>query len=258
MDLRELRAGPGHGSRRHPWERARLRIVSRLLEEERRRPPARIADIGCGDAFVLSEFAHRFPAAQFAAVDPHVDDETAALLHQRFGGRVTLYPTLAEAARAGRADVVLLLDVLEHIDDDVRFLEQLRQSPLVDAATLLLVTVPAYERLFGPHDVFLGHMRRYDPAVLLDRLARAGFRVTRHGQFFFGALVARTLQRWRAPDAHAARPQSGVAGWRGGPLLTRLVTELLWLDFASSSALRKGGVRVPGLSAYALCHPSAS
>ena len=91
--------------------------------------------------------------------------------------------------------MVLLLDVLEHVEDDEGFLSQLRRSPLVGAGTLLLVTVPAHQRLFGSHDAFPRHYRRYDPKRLAERLAAAGFRVERAGEFFLLPYVLRALCR---------------------------------------------------------------
>lgn len=259
MDLRERRAAARETTSRHPWERARLGVVSRLLEAAGVGAPAVVADVGCGDGFVVGELARRFPAAAFAAVDPHLDDATLAWLRQRLEGhRVAVCRTLDEAAALGAADVILLLDVIEHVEDDVAFLTSLRRSPLVGPGTRLVVTVPAHQRLFGPHDTFLHHFRRYDPPVLTERLEAGGFRVQRAGEFFFAPLLFRQLQVWAAPRDGSADSQAGVGGWRGGRLATDLVTRLLLLDFSWSAALRRGGLRVPGLSAYALCRPSAS
>jgi SAM-dependent methyltransferase len=68
--------------------------------------------------------------------------------------------------RWGTFDAVLLADVLEHVDDDRGFLSDLvaRLRP----GAVLLITVPANPWLYGPHDVALGHRRRY----ALDDLRR--------------------------------------------------------------------------------------
>jgi hypothetical protein len=106
--------------------------------------------------------------------------------------------------------------------------------------------------------VFLHHVRRYDPPVLTRRLDAAGFQVQEAGEFFFGPYLARRLELSRPARDGASAPRAGVAGWQGGPWVTRLLEQGLWLDFASSTALRRLGLRLPGLSAYALCRPSAS
>jgi hypothetical protein len=58
-----------------------------------------------------------------------------------------------------KCDLILLMDVPEHVDDDVG----LMRSALVGAAehAYMLITVPAFQKLFSAHDIFLEHKRRY-------------------------------------------------------------------------------------------------
>ena len=60
-----------------------------------------------------------------------------------------------------KCDLILLMDVLEHVDDDVGLL----RSALVAAAehAYVLISVPAFQRLFSAHDRFLEHKRLYAP-----------------------------------------------------------------------------------------------
>jgi SAM-dependent methyltransferase len=262
MDLRELRVTTPGAGRRHPWERARLEVVSRLLRAAVTGTPKTILDLGCGDAYVVEELAGRYPSARCVGVDTELTPDELARLRQGLSSRaVGLYQTLRQAVAEldAPADVVLLLDVIEHVEDDVAFLEQLRRTGTAGRNTLVLVTVPAHQRLFSSHDVFLRHHRRYDQRTLLERLARAGFRIEQHGQFFLLPLAIRAIQaaleRWlgAAPE-HVL----GAAGWKGGDGLTRLATSALVLDFAGSQLAQRLGIRLPGLSSYALCRTSAS
>ena len=262
MDLRERRELASSAAGRHPWELARLRVVERLLNSRLRgRQPELILDIGCGDAFVAEELSRLFPDAHIAAVDTELDDETTESLSARLSSRrVSLYRSLDEAAaQHGPADIVLLLDVIEHIADDVSFLQVLRSSPLVTPQTMFLITVPAHQGLFCSHDVFLGHYRRYNNTLLRDHLAAAGYETDEVGYFFFTALGFRLLEagkeRWQSGSSHRA---TGLAAWQGGPLATTLVRLMLQADFACSRILRRVGLRLPGLSNYALCKTSAS
>ena len=261
MDLREVRAAPPGSVRRHPWEQARLEIVQQLLSNGLSKAPDTILDVGCGDGFVVEALSRRYPSARCIGVDTGLTGGELVTLRDRLGQEVQLHRSLAEAAAAhGRpADVVLLLDVLEHVEDDEGLLARLRRSPLVGAGTLLLVTVPAHQRLFGSHDLFLRHYRRYDQRMLAEHLARAGFRVERAGEFFLLPFVLRAVQtareRWRRTTEGDV---TGAAGWTGGPLLTRLTTSGLLLDFACSQALRRLGIALPGLSSYALCRTPVS
>jgi SAM-dependent methyltransferase len=83
-------------------------------------------------------------------------------------------------------DLILMMDVVEHVDDDVAFIRSYtdRMSP----GARLLVTVPAFQFLWSGHDVFLEHKRRYSLASLHRAIDRAGLEVIR-SQYFFCALL---------------------------------------------------------------------
>jgi SAM-dependent methyltransferase len=72
-------------------------------------------------------------------------------------------------------DMILMFEVLEHIEDDRAALS--RVHDLLRPSGLLLLSVPAHESLFGPSDVFAGHYRRYDRAKLIALLEESRFGV---------------------------------------------------------------------------------
>jgi SAM-dependent methyltransferase len=78
-------------------------------------------------------------------------------------------------------DSVVCLNVLEHIEDDLFALAQMRDS-LAPGGSLALL-VPAHRLLYGEFDRAVGHFRRYEKRELADRLERAGF-VVREMRFF--------------------------------------------------------------------------
>jgi len=94
----------------------------------------------------------------------------------------------------GAFDVVLLLDVLEHVDDDAAGLRACGE--MLTPCGALLVTVPAVPWLWSRHDVFAGHKRRYSPGALHDAAAGAGLTVERMSYYnclLFVPLVASRL-----------------------------------------------------------------
>jgi len=107
----------------------------------------------------------------------------------------------------GWAEVVLLLDVIEHVDDDVAALRAARAA--VGEGGLLVVTVPAYQWLWSGHDEVLGHRRRYTAAGLRAAVERAGFEVLRVSYFntlLFPLLAAvRGWKRLRGDRGHDLR-----------------------------------------------------
>lgn len=76
-----------------------------------------------------------------------------------------------------------MMDVLEHVDDDLALLTQ--YSGDLPSGARVAITVPAFSFLWSGHDVFLEHRRRYSLVQLEDLVRRAGLEVER-GRYFFG------------------------------------------------------------------------
>lgn len=72
-------------------------------------------------------------------------------------------------------DIILMFEVLEHIEDDRAAL--LRVRDLLRPDGQILLSVPAHESSFGPSDICAGHHRRYDRARLLKLLEESRFEV---------------------------------------------------------------------------------
>ncbi len=153
--------------REHWWFGGRREVVARLLE--RRLPAgASVIDIGCGTGFVLERIARRFDAWGLEP-DPSVRARAAAEIAPR------LLPGSSDdlSALAGRRfDAVLLLDVIEHVDDDAAALRGALAA--LSPGGFLLATAPAHPWLWSGHDVANEHRRRYTRATLADAHRRAG------------------------------------------------------------------------------------
>jgi SAM-dependent methyltransferase len=144
----------------HWWFAARRMILRRVADAfTPARPGRAVIDIGCGVASTLTAF---HPDYACIGYDPSPDAiEFARARHPAFELHVG---SGAQAAALGKVDVVLLNDVIEHVPDDRALLESV-VSPMRPGATLI-VTVPADMKLWSPHDVRMGHFRRYDAAML--------------------------------------------------------------------------------------------
>src|SRR5262249_37896582 len=145
MDLRER----GTNENRHPWELSRADMVLGLLAPNAR--STRYADIGSGDLFFAQKLADITDAPVYA-VDVNYPDSASE-------GRVVVCPALNQVPSAS-IDCAVLMDVLEHVDDDVGLLRAVGR--ILTAAGEAVVTVPAHAFLWSDHDVFLGHRRRYN------------------------------------------------------------------------------------------------
>jgi len=99
-------------------------------------------------------------------------------------------------------DLIVLLDVLEHIDDDSKSLTTVRK--LMNNKGIILITVPAFQWLWSEHDVIHHHKRRYSKSELREKLDSSGFRIKYISYFntllFPFALVERIGQKIFSPS----------------------------------------------------------
>ncbi len=248
MDLREALED---FAVRHPWEVARFEFFEEILrgtDATRRARPLRVLDVGSGDSWFAAALLPRLPAgSQIECWDAGYTDEDVA--------KVTPGITRTAQKPTARADVLLLLDVLEHVEDDHAFLDALVREN-THAGTTVLVSVPAWSALFTAHDTQLKHFRRYSPASGAALLEGAGLRIERQGGLFHSLLAPRGAQKLlevarAALGLPAASPAS--AAWNGGALQTKLVSTALALDNRASHLSARYGLQLPGLSWWALC-----
>lgn len=247
MDLRESKSRAGV---RHPWERARLAFLREMLAKHGRLTAVRVLDVGSGDAWFATELARSLPSdARFVCVDAaYRDDVVRALaLPARFEARSSL--------PEGSFDLVLALDVAEHVEDDLAFVGALRERVAPSGA--LLFTVPAWPALYSDHDRALGHHRRYSHAAARSLLERAGFRIVDDGGFFHSLIAPRAIslvtERLRPSRNVPAAPETA---WGLGERAAVGVAGVLGLEGVITRALGGFGVKIPGLSYFALAVPS--
>lgn len=179
---------------RHWWFVARRRILQGLIESLRLPPQALILDSGCGSGGNLAMLS-RFGRLQAMECDPTARQAAAALgICPVAAGRLPREVPFADE----RYDLICLLDVLEHVAEDVAALAQLAQR--LRPGGRILVTVPAYGWLWSAHDEAHHHLRRYTASGLRQRAEVAGLVVQRAG--YFNALLlpaiaaVRLLGRW--------------------------------------------------------------
>lgn len=175
MDLKEADI-LGDRIGQHWYYRTKAKALARMLEA---RPIVRVLDVGAGSGFFARHLLRTTAAAEAWCVDTSYEAETEG---QEAGKPIHFRRSVA----ASDADLVLLMDVLEHVDDDVALLAQYRDK--VAPGTRFLVSVPAFQWLWSGHDVFLDHKRRYTLAQVEDVARRAGLRVLR-GAYGFGTVL---------------------------------------------------------------------
>ena len=261
MDLNEVPATP---FRRHPWEVARARFFGKIVADAiPAGASARVLDIGAGDGYLARSLLGGIPVgSSVACVDSNYTDAEL----QRFASPPTAGLSFSRARPAGRFDVILLLDVIEHIADDRAFLDELFGGSLAPDGQVV-VSVPAWDLLYSRHDLALKHFRRYQPAQCRALLQATGLQIVHDGGLFHSLLLPRALQRIAEAARELLRVGSGSNGaerpanlgeWRGGELLSSMVTLALEADTRLSTRFARAGRDVPGLSYFALCRKGAA
>ena len=177
--------------RDHWWFVGRRRIVSALIEKfAPAKRPLEILEVGCGTGSNI-EMLQRF--GRVDAVEP--DDDARAFSERRTGLAIKGgYLPDGVPLDDGRYDLIVLLDVLEHIPDDLGALSGLA-AKLAPGGRLLL-TVPAIPALWSGHDVAHHHQRRYTAKMLDAVVRKAGFRVLHRASFNSLLLPAILGVRW--------------------------------------------------------------
>lgn len=144
----------------------------------------RVIEVGAGlgtfSEFLLNETS----LSQLCLIEP--DSENFSKLKTRYGERHNVeirQGFLENHISSLRADSLVAVNVLEHVQDDTRFLRSAAQI-LVEDGTLLLF-VPAVPWLYGSIDQAAGHFRRYDKASLRKKIEGAGFKLLHLSYFNF-------------------------------------------------------------------------
>lgn len=246
MDLQET---PQDSFIRHPWELARYRFFSGRLEHWRvDSGPLEILDVGAGDAWFSSQLIPHLPTGSSAVcwdIEYAGDNLPSAFDDPRLSAATTRPDR--------RFDLILLLDVAEHVEDDQQFLAEIVERNLKPGGHLLF-SVPAWPSLFTGHDVALKHHRRYRPRQARRLLESNGLTVLEGGGLFHSLTAARGLSVLKEKAlGRPERPEAGSLQWRGGALLGDLVSSVLSADGALSQWASRHEVEIPGLSWWALC-----
>jgi SAM-dependent methyltransferase len=172
---------------RHWWYAARRTIFRRVLEDlsEEGLPEGVLYDLGCGVGANLPVLERFGPT-----VGIDVSPSAVEFCHRRGRHNVVVDDLDAlQGIQEASGKVVLLADVIEHLEDERPCLEAAHRALAPGGA--LVVTVPAYQFLWGPSDVLNHHKRRYT-AGLLRRVIEPLFDIkhlTYFNTFLFG-LVA--------------------------------------------------------------------
>jgi 2-polyprenyl-3-methyl-5-hydroxy-6-metoxy-1,4-benzoquinol methylase len=164
----------------HFWMQWRHRVMLRAIKCAGT-PLRHALEIGCGNGVARGMLERDLGIP----VDGCDLNRTALEMAKPGKGKLFIYNILdEEPSLLGRYDAIFLLDVLEHIEDDLAFLRAALRH--LRSGGLVVVNVPASMRLFSDYDRAAGHLRRYTSENLTALLRQSG-------------TEGETIQRWGLP-----------------------------------------------------------
>jgi SAM-dependent methyltransferase len=226
---------------RHWWYRGRRTVIERVMDDLDLPAGARILDAGCGSGRNMIELARRGPVTGVELSQTSVE-----LARGRNSGEVIAGSVLEMPFPDASFDLAVSLDVIEHLDDDLAALRELRRT--VAPGGSLLVTVPAYQWLWSGHDEINHHHRRYTRRSLRKVAEEAGWKQTRTTYFnsllLPVAILLRVLERFNTKTT-----ESSLDLW----IPPEPVNWILERPLALEAAMIGHGGRIPaGLSLLAV------
>ena len=212
---------------KHWWFVARRDAIQSFMKlQMNESSTSKVLEIGCGvggNVDLLSQ------SGNYLGIDMHRPAiDYCSEKFPQFNFQCTRVEEIPQEFSSNKFDSIYILDVLEHIDDQVEILKS-AQNYLTQSGKIL-VTVPAFEFLWSPHDEFVHHVRRYTKAGLKKVLEDSGYKVERISYFnsilFPLALIQRLGMRLlnRKLNTHLSTPPT-IVNW----LFKVIFTQEAWI-----------------------------
>ncbi|ONH56719.1 Methyltransferase domain-containing protein [Pseudomonas cedrina] len=199
MDLKETEI-LGDAINDHWYYSSKVKAVEKFLGET---PINTILDIGAGSGFFSKHLLQHTSAKEAWCVDISYASESDEIYLDK-----PLY--LRKSIQTIDVDLVMLMDVLEHVDDDIGLLKEYVEK--VPSGATFLITVPAFKFLWSGHDDFLEHKRRYT-LLQMESVVEASGLELKKGAYFFGGVfpIAAALRLADRSQSKARIPKSQLA-----------------------------------------------
>jgi SAM-dependent methyltransferase len=168
-----------HTESTHWWFKGRREIIISVIQGVGLSTSANILEVGCGTGGNL-EMLSRF--GEVSALE--MDAEARKIAQEKTNGHYIIKAGCCPEDvpfQEGSFDLICLFDVLEHIGEDAETLMVLKK--LLKKDGVIILTVPAYQWLYGPHDVFLHHKRRYSAKQLKNVVRLAQLQIKKISYF---------------------------------------------------------------------------
>ncbi len=145
------------------WSKVKVKLILRLVEGNA------VLDVGCGSGRLSKTLLDK--GCSVVAID--TDWKAVEIAKKK--GITAFVSDINDWKTDEKFDCIILGDVLEHIEDDKSAMRKVHA--MLKPNGCIVVNVPAYQVLFGKHDIALGHKRRYSNKELKTKLKESGFTI---------------------------------------------------------------------------------
>lgn len=176
---------------KHFWFRTRVKLIHWAFKKYFSKAVS-FLEIGCGTGYILSTLQKSYPNLLTMGSDIHVTSLPFAEAQLR--EKTALFQMDARDIPFSRQfDVIGSFDVLEHIEEDEKVIQEMYKA--LKPGGGLLLTVPQHPKLWSPVDEVACHKRRYKQRELQEKLTLAGFKIKMTSSFIFFLLPLMLLSR---------------------------------------------------------------
>ena len=213
MDLKELESGVDQKT--HWYYQSKkiplFRYFKQVVKEQGRK--ITVIDFGSGSGFFAYELLEAFPndIEDVLLIDIGYTDEELAETKEQRVKKLRFIP------EGINYSIVIMMDVLEHIEDDYAILKDIKKK--AGHHSFFFITVPAFMSVWSSHDVYLGHYRRYTIPMVKKLLDTCGCKID-HQFYLFGSIfpLVWIVRRLKRQTVDMENPESSDMAPLPGPV----------------------------------------
>lgn len=172
----------------HFWIEWRFNLLLRSLGDLVNQS-ARILDVGCGDGST----ARQLESLGSATVDGCELNQQIVDSTKIGRGQFFYYDILSESLALKDYDAILMLDVVEHIENDLDFMIAAQRH--LRPGGKIFISVPSLQSLYSKYDEVAGHVRRYSRQSLVELVRSADFKIVEDYYWGFSLLPLAVMRK---------------------------------------------------------------
>ncbi len=213
MDLKELESGVD--PKVHWYYQSKKVPLFRYFEKVAKANEQKLTviDFGSGSGFFAYELYEKYPEyiEEVLLIDIGYSQEEMAATASSKVRKLHFIPDGLENS------IVIMMDVLEHIEDDYGILAEIKSK--LGKNAYYFITVPAFQSVWSSHDVYLGHYRRYTIPMLQKLLESVDAKI-KSRYYIYAAIFPAVwlLRRIKRTEENMDNPESSDMSPMPGPI----------------------------------------